>query len=148
MGLDSAAVHAQLEEMASQGLRVLAFARGEVPAGSTVLGHNDIANLTFLGLQGMIDPPRPEAIDAVRTCQNAGIRIKMITGDHPVTARAIASKIGLNGTEIETEQSPLVMTSQDLAEKSDQELIDIAEKKLSLSVEVANRSTLLVMKKC
>ncbi|MEQ8853873.1 cation-transporting P-type ATPase [Gimesia sp.] len=125
--LDSDVIQSHLEEMASQGLRVLAFARGELAAESNEIDHSDITNLTFLGLQGMIDPPRPEAIDAVRTCQNAGIRIKMITGDHPVTARAIATKIGLNGTEIETEQAPLVMTSQDLAEKSDQELIDIAE---------------------
>ncbi|QGQ22018.1 cation-transporting P-type ATPase [Gimesia benthica] len=128
VSLDSDVIQSQLEEMASQGLRVLAFARGKLAAESNEIDHGDITNLTFLGLQGMIDPPRPEAIDAVRTCQAAGIRIKMITGDHPVTARAIARKIGLNGTEIETEQAPLVMTSQDLAEKSDQELIDIAEK--------------------
>lgn len=127
VSLDSDVIQSQLEEMASQGLRVLAFARGKLAAESNEIDHSDITNLTFLGLQGMIDPPRPEAIDAVRTCQNAGIRIKMITGDHPVTARAIAGKIGLNGANIETEQSPLVMTSQDLAEKSDQELIDIAE---------------------
>jgi|TARA_R110000868_G_scaffold320720_3_gene581677 Ca2+-transporting ATPase len=127
VALDSSAIQAQLEELASQGLRVLAFARGEVPSEATAIKHRDITNLTFLGLQAMIDPPRPEAIDAVRTCQNAGIRIKMITGDHPVTARAIAGRIGLNGTGIETEESPLVMTSHDLAEKSDQELIDIAE---------------------
>ncbi len=125
--LDSSVIHAQTEEMASQGLRVLAFARGELPADATAIGHSDIANLTFLGLQGMIDPPRPEAIDAVRACQSAGIRIKMITGDHPITARAIAEKLGLDGAATGTEQSPLVMTSQDLAEKSDQELIDIAE---------------------
>jgi len=125
--LESAAVHAQLEEMASQGLRVLAFARGEMPADASAIGHDDIANLTFLGLQGMIDPPRPEAINAVRACQSAGVRIKMITGDHPVTARAIAEKLGLDGAASEVGQSPLVMTSHDLAEKSDQELIDIVE---------------------
>lgn len=127
VSLDSDVIQSQLEEMASQGLRVLAFARGKLAAESNEIDHSDITNLTFLGLQGMIDPPRPEAIDALRTCQAAGIRIKMITGDHPVTARAIAGKIGLNGANIETEQAPLVMTSQDLAEKSDQELIDIAE---------------------
>ncbi|MAT16412.1 MAG: carbonate dehydratase [Planctomyces sp.] len=127
MALDSAPIHRQLEEMASQGLRVLAIARGEMPTGSTAIGHDDIANLTFLGLQGMIDPPRPEAIDAVRACQSAGIRIKMITGDHPVTARAIAEKLSLDGTTAETGQSTTVLTSHELAEKSDQELIDIVE---------------------
>jgi magnesium-transporting ATPase (P-type) len=99
-----------------------------MPAGSTAIGHGDIANLTFLGLQGMIDPPRPEAIDAVRACQSAGVRIKMITGDHPVTARAIAEKLGLDGGTSGAEKSPMVMTSHDLAEKSDRELIEIAEK--------------------
>lgn len=125
--LDPTAIQAHLEEMASQGLRVLVFARGEYHDGAAELHHHNVANLTFLGMQGMIDPPRPEAIEAVRACQSAGIRIKMITGDHPVTARAIAEKLGLNDTGFGLEKSPLVMTSHDLAEKSDQELIDIAE---------------------
>lgn len=126
--LDTAAIHVHLEEMAEQGLRVLAFARGEMPAGTTAIGHDDIASLTFLGLQAMIDPPRTEAIQAVQACQSAGIRVKMITGDHPVTALAIAQKLNLNGTCSEKGQGPRVMTSQDLAEKSDQDLIDIAER--------------------
>lgn len=125
--LDSSAIYSQLEEMASQGLRVLVFARGELPVNATNLEHSDIANLTFLGLQGMIDPPRSEAIEAVRACQSAGIRIKMITGDHPVTALAIAVRLGLNGADSGAEETPLVMTSHDLAEKSDRELIDIVE---------------------
>ncbi|QEG36321.1 cation-transporting P-type ATPase [Bythopirellula goksoeyrii] len=128
VALDAAAIHADLEEMASEGLRVLAFAKGEMPAEATAIGHSDIANLTFLGLQGMIDPPRPEAIQAVRACHNAGIRVKMITGDHPVTARSIAKKLGLDGAASDAARSPLVMTSHDLAEKSDQELIDIADR--------------------
>ncbi len=126
--IDVARIHAQLDEMASHGLRVLAFARGQMPVEATQLRHDDIADLTFLGLQGMIDPPRPEAIKAVQVCQNAGIRIKMITGDHPVTARAIAEKLGLNGATAGPHGSPLVLTSHDLAEKSDQELIAIAER--------------------
>ncbi len=126
--LDAASIHCQLEEMASQGLRVLAFARGEMPAEATAIGHEDIADLAFLGLQGMIDPPRPEAIQAVRACQSAGIRVKMITGDHPVTASAIAEKLGLNAGSLATEAATLVMTSHQLADKSDQELIEIADK--------------------
>ena len=68
--------------MAAQGLRVLAVATGEMSLGTHSITHADIVHLTFLGLQGMIDPPRPEAIQAVRACQTAGIRVKMITGDH------------------------------------------------------------------
>lgn len=128
VAIDSDAIQTHLEAMASRGLRVLAFARGEMPTGSTAIGHNDIANLTFLGLQGMIDPPRPEAMQAVLACQSAGVRVKMITGDHPVTARAIAEKLGLNGTITDANESPLVMTGLELAEKSDQELIDIADR--------------------
>ncbi len=128
VAIDSDAIQTHLEAMASRGLRVLAFASGEMPADANAITHDDIANLTFLGLQGMIDPPRPEAIDAVRACQSAGIRIKMITGDHPVTARAIAGKLGLTGTATDAEESPVVMTGHELSEKSDRELIDMADR--------------------
>ena len=60
------------------------------------IDHDDIqSGLVFLGLQGMIDPPRPEAIAAVHTCQSAGIQVKMITGDHIATAKAIAQRMGI-----------------------------------------------------
>ena len=65
--------------------------------------------LTFLGLQGMIDPPRPEAIAAVRACQRAGIQVKMITGDHAGTAGAIAREIGLDGAN-DSDGGLLVLT--------------------------------------
>ena len=62
------------------------------------MDHSDLEEgLIFLGLQGMIDPPRPEAIAAVRACQSAGIQVKMITGDHVLTAQAIAEQMGLGG---------------------------------------------------
>jgi cation-transporting ATPase F len=126
--VDPTKILARLGEMASQGLRVLVFARGEMPADTDAIEHKDIASLTYLGLQGMIDPPRPEAIDAVRACQSAGVRIKMITGDHPATAQAIAEKLGLVATSAHSERSPLVMTSRDLEERSDEELIELAER--------------------
>ena len=86
----------QFERLASDGLRVLAMAYRPVAPGVDEIDHRDIKRgLVFAGLQGMIDPPRPEAISAVARCQQAGIRTIMITGDHPVTARAIAHQIGI-----------------------------------------------------
>ncbi|MGZ9235330.1 MAG: cation-translocating P-type ATPase [Anaerolineales bacterium] len=77
-------------QMAAQALRVLAVAtRSDV--------HIEIAEqeMTFLGLLGMIDPPRPEAKQAIQTCEQAGIKVVMITGDHPLTAQAVARELGL-----------------------------------------------------
>jgi Ca2+-transporting ATPase len=118
----------QLESMAAQGLRVLAFAMGELPTDKRDLTHADIAGLTFLGLQGMIDPPRPEAIHAVRAFQTAGVRVKMITGDHALTARAIAHQLGLQNSHGAPNDMPLAMTSHELADKTDEELIEIAQR--------------------
>ncbi len=76
-------IFAAADRMAANGLRVLAFAQRKAITRQRELDHHHVArDLTFLGLQGMMDPPRPEAIAAVRRCQNAGIAVKMITGDH------------------------------------------------------------------
>ncbi|MCR5744136.1 MAG: cation-translocating P-type ATPase [Lachnospiraceae bacterium] len=85
------------EDMSSQALRVLAVATKEIPAGAIVSpSPKDIeSGLTFRGLVGMIDPPRPEVRDAVAVCRKAGIRPVMITGDHVVTASAIAKDLGI-----------------------------------------------------
>ncbi len=85
----------QAEAMAAKGLRVLAFAKREVAVSQQTLAHQDLHGMTFLGLQGMIDPPRKEAIVAVRSCYSAGMGVKMITGDHVLTASAIAAQLGL-----------------------------------------------------
>ena len=122
VALDAARVHLAAERMAADGLRVLAFARREFPPTQETLAHEDLrADLTFLGLQGMIDPPREEAIRAVQAAQTAGIRVKMITGDHALTAGAIAQQIGLAGAEAR------VLTGKKLAALSDEQLIDAAE---------------------
>jgi calcium-translocating P-type ATPase len=93
-GLDRAFWHDRAETMARQGLRVLALAeRRETGARIDAATLED--GLTFLGLVGLIDPPRSEAIAAVAECRAAGIRVKMITGDHAGTAAAIAGQIGL-----------------------------------------------------
>ncbi len=84
------------EYLAGQGLRVLGFARQIVPSTMQAFEHLEVqGEFTFLGLQAMIDPPREEAIRAVATCRQAGISVKMITGDHALTAAVIASRIGI-----------------------------------------------------
>jgi len=89
---------AEVAAMAGRGLRVLGVAfrtSADPPAGATAGELEE--NLVFLGLVGMIDPPRPEAEEAVRTCRAAGIRPVMITGDHPRTALAVARSLGIGG---------------------------------------------------
>jgi len=121
---DMEAVQRQVDVMAGEGLRVLAFARREFPPTTAHIDHEDIASgLTFLGLQGMIDPPRPEAIAAVRACQEAGIQVKMITGDHALTAAAIARELGLGRDTHGPDGLPEVMTGADLAACCDEDLI-------------------------
>lgn len=95
--LDLDTIHEVVAGMAGRGLRVLAFARKELAPGTSRIGHDDLEGLTFLGLQGMVDPPRPEAIAAVAACHSAGITVKMVTGDHARTAAAIAAEIGIVG---------------------------------------------------
>lgn len=107
--LDAGVWQACVEQAAREGQRVLALAECEMPSGSERLLVADIVpRFTLLGLVGLMDPARPEAVEAVAECQSAGIRVIMITGDHAATAAAIGAGIGLNdgqpltGTEIDT----------------------------------------------
>lgn len=121
--LDGVGIQRHVQSMAARGLRVLALACMRVPAEQNVVTHGDVAgHLTFLGLQGMMDPPRPEAVKAVRTCQHAGIQVKMITGDHLGTAVAIAQEMGLTESGHAMPHAP-ALSGQALAELSDAELI-------------------------
>jgi cation-transporting ATPase F len=125
MPLDRVQVRHAVEEMAREGLRVLAMARRATHTGHDRLEHEHVGQgLTFLGLQGMIDPPRPEAIRAVARCREAGIRVKMITGDHATTARAVAVQIGLvdPGSEVRT------LTGRELERIPDADLPEVAER--------------------
>jgi magnesium-transporting ATPase (P-type) len=92
--LDAESIEERAADMAADGLRVLALAR-KAHDGDTLAGADIAAGLTFVGLVGMVDPPRPQAIAAVAACRAAGIRVKMITGDHAATALAIARQVGI-----------------------------------------------------
>lgn len=94
--LDKASIQAASDALTAQGMRVLAITRRYSP-DSTLTKEHVAQGLTFLGLQGMLDPPRPEVIHAIKKCQQAGITIKMVTGDHALTAQAVAEQIGLEG---------------------------------------------------
>jgi len=110
VALDKAYWEACMESMASRGQRLLAIAFKPASSEHQTLDFQDVEDgLTLLGIVGIIDPPREEATAAVRTCQSAGIRVKMITGDHAITARAIGAQMGIgdgvtvvNGTELES----------------------------------------------
>jgi Ca2+-transporting ATPase len=122
--LDPEAVRREVEQMAADGLRVLAFARLHLPRTQSHLDHEHVrSGLTFLGLQAMIDPPRREAIEAVARCRRAGIAVKMITGDHAVTAGVIAQRVGLvsEGEKID------VLTGRELEDVPADDLPGVAE---------------------
>lgn len=124
--VETAEIHQQVDEMARQGLRVLALAKKPVPESQNSVDHSDLeSDLIFLGLQGMIDPPRAEAIAAVQACQTAGIQVKMITGDHIATAKAIARRMGFRKTKHNREL--VAYTGAQLAEMSKNELAEAVE---------------------
>jgi magnesium-transporting ATPase (P-type) len=110
----------RVEDLAAEGQRVIAVALREVSQDQTGVDHADLdGKLTLIGLVGLIDPPRAEAIDAVAECHAAGIRVKMITGDHAATARAIGAQIGLRNTRD-------VLTGADVDAMEDAELAEEA----------------------
>lgn len=114
-----------MNSVAGRGQRLLAIAFRSTSAGQGSLSFSDVSSdLTLLGMVGIIDPPRDEATAAVRTCQDAGIRVKMITGDHAITARAIAAQMGIG-------DGSSVVTGADMSRYSSDELQQVA---LSTSV--------------
>ncbi len=134
------------DQMAASGLRVIAFAKKEMERGIKDLEHAHLdSGLVFLGLQGMIDPPRPEAIASVKACHTAGIRVKMITGDHAVTASAIARQIGITGSRKSSVRPKPAMTGKELAKASDEELVSVAEER-SVFARVAPEQKLRLVK--
>jgi Ca2+-transporting ATPase len=123
---------------AREGLRVLAMGFKEVPPDKEELTHQDIEEgIIYAGLQGMIDPPRPEAIAAIEGCKKAGIRTVMITGDHAVTAVAIAKRLGIGGDESK------VLTGKNLEAMSEEDLFR-AVKGVSVYARVSPQHKLMI----
>lgn len=113
---------ATADRMSSEGLRVLAVAFRHAPESmSRLAGEEDLKDLVMVGLFGMKDPLRPTAKQTVAICRSAGIRVVMVTGDHPLTASAIAQELGLPSGKDH------VMTGQELAQLSDVELTERVE---------------------
>jgi magnesium-transporting ATPase (P-type) len=116
---------AQIDALSDQGLRVLAAARTGAAEGTSQLDVDDVdGGLELCGLVGIVDPPRPEAVDAIAECRAAGIRVKMITGDHAGTALAIGREMGLVDTS-DGAQAPDVLTGPELEEMDDERLREV-----------------------
>lgn len=110
----------QVEAYAQKGLRVLALARRAAPAGGAAPPREEAEReLCFLGLVTMFDPPRPEAADAIARCHSAGIRVIVITGDHPLTAAAIAQQVGIGG------EDRLIVSAERLDHRHEKEIREI-----------------------
>ena len=106
----------KMEEVAAKGQRLLSVAFREADDSMSEIGMDDVEkDNTFLGLVGIIDPPRQEAIDSVKECKEAGIMVKMITGDHVITARSIGKEIGIGDGE-------KALSGKELEEMSDEEM--------------------------
>ncbi|MFC2044881.1 cation-translocating P-type ATPase, partial [Chloroflexota bacterium] len=129
--LQSEDIEEKANEMAAEALRLLGTAFKTIPREKNTLEPTDIEGLIFLGIQGMIDPPRTEAIEAISKCKKAGIRSIMITGDHALTAVSIARQLGIIHSW-ETE----VLTGEDLSVMND-EVLSIAVKNISVYARVA-----------
>ncbi|HHV22699.1 MAG TPA: HAD-IC family P-type ATPase [Propionibacterium sp.] len=114
--LDRAHWERLVTELSDQGLRVLGAAVREADEGTDSLDLTDIdeGGFVFLGLFGILDPPRPEAVEAIEQCQEAGIRVVMITGDYPGTARAIGRQMGI--------EAESVVTGREIEDADDEEL--------------------------
>ena len=104
----------KIDGFTKNAMRVLACAFIEADREKESVSPDDIENLVFTGLFGIIDPPRPEIREAVAACKSAGIRIIMVTGDHKQTAAAIAREVGILNTKKEDDDTPEVLTEKDL----------------------------------
>jgi len=121
-GAEEEEISKKVEGLAKKGLRVIALAHKEIPSKTENLTEDLVEKLTFIGIVGMKDPPRPEVKAAIAKAKTAGIRVIMKTGDHKETALAIAREIGLIKEDAEKDNKyPLVLTEKELEKFSDKE---------------------------
>lgn len=132
-------IEQQYEEMAGRSLRVLASAHRVLKCGEDI-GEDAERQLIFTGLFGMMDPPRPEAVTAIQTCREAGIRTVMITGDHPSTALTIAEEVGIC-----RDDSRMVLTGRQIDEMKDIDFLH-AVKSVSVYARVAPEHKLRIVR--
>ena len=112
----------QMEEIAGRGQRLMGAAFREEKKGTDEIDHKDVeSGMIFLGVTGIIDPPRDEVFDAIEECKSAGIRVIMITGDHAITAMAIAKDLGIDNGEG-------TVTGAELEKMADEELTELVMK--------------------
>ncbi len=143
--LNKKEINSIINRFAKEGMRVLAFAYVKAPKEIEELSCKEIEHcyamdgLIFTGLQAMIDPPRPEAIEAIKGCRNAGIRVVMITGDHAITAKAIGNMLGIGDEKSE------VLTGKDLEKMTDEELFEEV-KTVSIFARVSPEHKLKIVK--
>ncbi len=134
-------LHKVIEVMALQALRNLGFAYKELHPSTLTFDETIEEDFTFVGITGMIDPPRGEVKDAIAICRQAGIRVVMITGDHKLTATAVAKELNLIG-ENEEDQ---VLTGAELEQMTDEQLLDVVEK-VSIYARVAPEHKVRIVK--
>jgi Ca2+-transporting ATPase len=138
-GLRAEAILQTADRFAKEGMRVLAMAYREVPETMDELNENNVRGSYILaGIQGMIDPPRPEVIDAIKGCRQAGIRVVMITGDHPTTAVAIGKMLSIS------HDTSKVLTGRDIEEMGDDQL-SVKVREVSVFARVAPHHKLRIV---
>jgi Ca2+-transporting ATPase len=134
------AILASIDALASEALRLIGFAYRRLPAvEGTGFTESHEQELVWLGIAGLIDPPRPEAVEAVRVAQRAGVRVIMITGDHPGAAHAIATEVGI------AKPGDRTVTGVELARMANDELRDVV-RDVSVYARVAPEHKLAIVR--
>jgi Ca2+-transporting ATPase len=136
---DKVLIKAFIEKMSAKALRVLGLA-SKVITNEPQPNEDLEFDMTFLGLVGMIDPPREEVFDAIETCHNAGVKVAMITGDHQITALAIAQNLGIIGKEDNT----VILGTQ--IDQMDEEQLQVAVKNCCVYARVSPDNKLRIVK--